>query len=86
MAFAETNAKHDKTSGASSCRLVGYSFDSVVARARPQPARPRRCWTSMKRHITLHCTFRCTFRFTFPFSTHFPPACTPLFPTLLPPS
>ena len=51
------------------------SCDSVVARARPQPARPRRAQCS-----PWNCTFRCSFRCTFPFSTHFSPPSTPLFP------
>ena len=50
------------------------SCDSVVARARPQPARPRRAQCS-----PWNCTFRCSFRCTFPFSTHFSP---PLHPSL----
>ena len=54
------------------------SCDSVVARARPQPGRPRpaRCWTSIviKRD--------CTFAALFPFPRTFPPTSTPLFPFL----
>ena len=60
------------------------SCDSVVARARPQPGRPRpaRCWTSIV--IKRHCTFTGTFPPTLicHAARNFPPPSTPLFPFL----